>query len=453
MAHRFARLRGVRFVNDDGEAAGGDGAHLFGDDGEFLQRGGDDFLARFERFLQLTRAFVNGLHHAQRLLEGLHGAAQLTVEDAAVGDDDDRVEDGAVVFVVQDGKLVRQPGDGVAFAASSGVFDQVALTRSPFQRGGDQAAHGVELMVARENQQALARLPAVFVFFVVFVNEVLNQVEDAVARPNLFPQVGGGEAIEGGRVARAVVVAAIEGEEARGGAFEFDGEEDVVGVNGEVRQTAAVSEERFARVAVLTVLAHGVFDVLPRERVFEFDGEERDAVEEESHIEAVFVLLAVFQLAHDAEEVALIEFLRFGVEGADGFEVGEVEFDAERFDAFAEDIQRAAFVDFAREALKKMRFGFVGGVFAQFLPGFGLGDEDEVERVLRKQAEFFVVLLAEAFMVAACGVEARRAGAFAYTAAGFRVVGSACQQQGFDDGFKILFGGIGHGRFSLFQFL
>ncbi len=93
-----------------------------------MQGGGDDLLARFERLFELLRAFGDGLHHACGLLEGKDGASQLPIEDAAVGDDHNRVEDGLVVLVVQDGELMRQPGDGVALAAPSGVLDQVTLT-------------------------------------------------------------------------------------------------------------------------------------------------------------------------------------------------------------------------------------------------------------------------------------------------------------------------------------
>ena len=87
MTHALAGLRRVRFVDDDGEALARDGAHLFGDDREFLQGGGDDLLARFQRLLELLRTFGNRLDHAGGLFEGDDGVAQLPVENAAIGDD------------------------------------------------------------------------------------------------------------------------------------------------------------------------------------------------------------------------------------------------------------------------------------------------------------------------------------------------------------------------------
>ena len=161
-------------------------------------------------------------------------------------------------------------------------------------------------MIAGKDQFLFAGLFAVVIFFIVFVNEVLKEVENAIARPDLFPEIGGGEAVPGVGVARAIFRAAIEGNETRGCAFEFGGEINNIGVHREVGETAAEGEERFARITVLPILADGVLHGLTRERIFEFNGEDGQAVEEESGIEAVLILLTVFQLAHDAEEVALI---------------------------------------------------------------------------------------------------------------------------------------------------
>ena len=61
----------------------------------------------------------------------------LLVEDAPVGDDDDRVEDLLVVALQAD-ELVREPGDGVRLAAARRVLDQVALARAVRAHIGQQ---------------------------------------------------------------------------------------------------------------------------------------------------------------------------------------------------------------------------------------------------------------------------------------------------------------------------
>ena len=56
-----------------------------------------------------------------------------------------------------------------------------------------QFADGVELLVAREDQEALAGLAALLVFLLHLVDELAHQVEHAVARPGFIPQVTGVE--------------------------------------------------------------------------------------------------------------------------------------------------------------------------------------------------------------------------------------------------------------------
>ena len=179
----------------------------------------------------------------------LMASLKLAVQDAAVGDDDDGIEDRAVLGVVQRGQLVREPGDGEALAAPGGVLDQVAPARAVAAGVGDHAPDGVELLVAREDQAG--RSPAVVVLVLDFVNELADQIEDAVARPDLVPEVVRGVSAPGGRdggIAGAAELAAVEGQEAGLRASELRGDEDPVRVDREVGETAAVGEERLAGV-------------------------------------------------------------------------------------------------------------------------------------------------------------------------------------------------------------
>jgi hypothetical protein len=50
-----------------------------GDDGEFLEGGDDDVLACFDRFLELSRVFVDGADDAIGLLELFDGVLELLV--------------------------------------------------------------------------------------------------------------------------------------------------------------------------------------------------------------------------------------------------------------------------------------------------------------------------------------------------------------------------------------
>src|SRR4051794_34162877 len=87
---------------------------------------------------------------------------------------------------------MSEPPNCKGFAASRRVFDQVAVSGPVPARVGDQLAHTIELLVARENQKTLAGLAAPLVLLLDFMDELADEVEHTVARPGLFPQIGGG---------------------------------------------------------------------------------------------------------------------------------------------------------------------------------------------------------------------------------------------------------------------
>src|SRR5713101_1557248 len=393
----------MRFVDDEREAFAGQLADLLGDHGKLLKRGDDDRLARLERLLELARGGVDVLDHAQRLLELAHRRLELAIEHPPVGDDHDRVEDALVAGVVERREPVGEPGDGEALAAPSRVLDQVALPRPASARVGHQPAHAVELLVAREDQGALAGLAPLLVLLLALVDELAHQVEHAVARPRLVPQVRGGvPRARGrhGRIAGPAELALIEREEARLRPGEPRRDVDQVRIHREVRQAAAVGEERLARVAVGLVLADRVLDVLPVERVLQLGGEDRDAVEEEHEVEAVLVLRAIADLAYHGEEVRRVQPPCLLVEPASWTEVGELELAARVLDAVPQHVERAAPLDLGGNALQELLLHRRAVVLLELLPLPGLRGENEVHHVARQEAERAVVLLGAALAVA-----------------------------------------------------
>ena len=90
---RLAALARVRLVDDDGEApAAVLVADLVEDERELLDRRDDDLLAALDELAQVARVLGVADRRAH-LRELLDRVADLLVEDAPVGDDDDRVED------------------------------------------------------------------------------------------------------------------------------------------------------------------------------------------------------------------------------------------------------------------------------------------------------------------------------------------------------------------------
>jgi len=103
------------------------------------------------------------------------------------------------------------------------------------------------------------------------VDELPHEVEDAVPRPRVLSEIGGRVALAGGwhgRIASAAELPLIERKEARLGASEVRGDVDQIRVHREVRETAAVGEERLARVAVRLVLRMASSTSCPLSRFF-----------------------------------------------------------------------------------------------------------------------------------------------------------------------------------------
>ena len=126
---RFAALARVRLVDDDREVPVAMlVADLVEDERELLDRRDDDLLAALDELAQVARVLgmADGRAHLGELLDRV---PDLLVEDAPVGDDDDRVEDGRRSFSQAD-ELMGEPGDRVRLAAAGRVLDQVAPARA-----------------------------------------------------------------------------------------------------------------------------------------------------------------------------------------------------------------------------------------------------------------------------------------------------------------------------------
>lgn len=85
-------------------------------------------------------------HRRADLGELLDGVPDLLVQDHAIGDDDDRVEDVGVVLPQAD-ELERQPSDGVGLAAPSRMFNKIATPGTMLGHVRQELSYDVELVV------------------------------------------------------------------------------------------------------------------------------------------------------------------------------------------------------------------------------------------------------------------------------------------------------------------
>ena len=408
-------------------------ADLIENEGELLDRRDDDLLAGLDEPSQVAGTL--GVSHRRAHLGVFPDrVSDLPVEDAAVGDDDDRVEDRSVVLFQPD-QLVGQPCDRKALPAARRVLDQITLPRAAGSRVGQELAHRVDLVIARPDLDS-PLLPCLGVLRFHDLGVVLQDVGQAPAGQHLAPQVVRPQAVGVGRVSRTVVPTPVEGQEPGGLSLEMGAEMDLVLVHREVGRATAELEELLARVAVLPVLLHGVAHRLLGEAVLEFEGEDRKTVDEESDVEcALGAVPAVAELTGDGEAIlpeALLGLLVLGRGGS----VEQVEFVRTVPDAVSEDVDGAAFGDLALQPGKEPAAS--GAVFGQSQGrgGFGLGGVQEGAELNQVDAVLTVVV---AVVAAGPAYAAVPGGRVADGAIGRRVAGIAGQALT-DQAFEAAFG-------------
>ena len=356
-----AGLRGVRLVGDDGEVPAlqslgfGDGLQreregLDGDDDDRCpghQRGGE--------FGGLGAGVAaDGDHDAGLVLDLVDRILQLGIQHRPVRHDDDGVEDLLVAGTVQGAELVRGPGDRVGLAGPGGVLHEVAVAGAFGAGGLDELVDDVPLVVAGE-QQGLADFPfagdGVGRVADLQVQELADDVQPGVTLQDLLPQVAGGRALGVDRVPGMAVVAEVEGQEVGVLALELGGHLDFVVADGEVHQGAAAEgQQRLVLVLgvpgqpVLAVLLDGVIDVL-REVGLEFDGRDRQAVDEQDQVDALQgVDRGVVHLPDHPEADLAVALQRLRVQAHGRLELAHVELSGDILEPGAQDREHAGFL-------------------------------------------------------------------------------------------------------------
>ena len=305
---------------------------------------------------------------------------------------------------------MREPGDGVALAAAGRVLHQVITPRALRAPRRHQPAHGVKLVITWKDHGFLAQLLYFalaaarheHVLFLGFeVQEPAHDIEQRIARPDLFPQIRRAVTLGIRRIARAMVVALIERQEMRRLPFQLGGHVPEVRVHGEMHQRAFLeAEHRLARVAILAVLAHGVKDVLLGERVLEFCRRHRQAVDGEHQIEGFLVLVREMHLARHRQPVLRIERRRLGVHPACRREVRHAHQLAETVEAVSQHVQHAEARQRLGEVVEQLRLGVLAMIRGDGVPDFRLGVLNELDCNSREQAADAVEIVRVALHVA-----------------------------------------------------
>ena len=210
LGRQAAALAGVRLVNDDGK-----GcvlmvvADFIQNVRKFVYGGDDDFFAAGNGLAQVA-GMLRPLHGVAHLHELLDGVAYLLVQIHTIRHHNDGIHHGLAVFL-QPHQLVRQPGNGVGFAAARRMLDEVFVPDAFLLHIGKKRTHHHKLMKARKNL-LMTDFFGVFVNFGNNLRVVFDDVGKRLLLQNVFPQIGRLEAVRVDGIARAVVMSFVKGQ-------------------------------------------------------------------------------------------------------------------------------------------------------------------------------------------------------------------------------------------------
>ena len=292
------------------------------------------------------------------MLELVDRVLQLLVEHAAVGNDHDRIEDHLVLVVVQAGEPVSEPGDGVALAAAGRVHDQVVVPGLLVLAAASELPHRSRAggSAGRSSFSFLTFFPSDFLLDDLQVHEPGEDVEQAVALPDLLPQVGGLVAASGCPGCPRQPSPLLKGRKSVLFPGEAGGHVHQVGIDGEVDQRPLLElEEQVVGVAVVLVLPDGVVHILAGQGVLQFGGDDRDAIQTQSQVEGLGARSLEQQLANNGEPVLLVEGQFIGIHAVARAEVRDFDRLAKALEAVAQHVEAAARVHGLAEFVQQGR--------------------------------------------------------------------------------------------------
>ena len=276
-------------------------ADLRDDERELLNCGDDDTLAVCNCLRQIPGMLRpnNGITYLHKLFNGI---PNLLVENAAVGNHDNRVNHGTSIFLKAD-QLMGKPSDGIGLAASGTVLDQILLTHTVAFHISQQLFNHIQLMVSGKN--LLHRL--LFCLRVHFLHNlriVLNDPRQLLLGQDILPKIVCHDAIRVRRVACTVIVALVKWQEPAVLAAQLGAEFDPCIVQRKMNHASFEGEQSISRVSVGFVLLHRVIGVLLCELVFQLKGDYRQSIDKNTQVQSQLArILGITELTGHAENV------------------------------------------------------------------------------------------------------------------------------------------------------
>ena len=178
---------------------------------------------------------------------------------------------------------MSQPGNGFCFSASGRMLDEVVARCMIHNDIVHNTLNGTKLMETRENQHlGFLDFSGICIsgFFFLDVNKTLNQEQDFIFHPDVFPHIGNIQAIFVVRISLAEIFANVKWIKECICTFEFGCKIRFVQIHSKgCENTNLGLEKTSGSITLFLILFDGVFVGLTGCVAFKFDGKYRQTVE------------------------------------------------------------------------------------------------------------------------------------------------------------------------------
>ena len=361
----------MRLVDDNGESLAFQPCNAVHDVRELLNRGRNNFCVAVQGTCKVGRvAFI--VHHTDKsgfVLHAHNGFLKLAVDNNAIGDDDDIIENDLIIRIMQRSKPMRQPCDRVRFAGACAVLNQIILRRAILTHIHQQLADHVKLMISWENDIfGLLRFSGqlILAFLRFDEDELADEVEDSILFQNILPHIGDTVLVFEGGVTRtgidAFAVAHVEWQEKGRVSGKLGGHIDLLQIHRKVHKASSLkAEQSGVRVTINTVLINGILVRLTGGIAFQLKRHDGNAIQEDDQVNTL--IIACPDLLHNGENILLVPCQQFPVKGGSGLGVHKLQLHIGDFNAMLQHIQQTAarFCDLSIDEADKgvLQVGFV----------------------------------------------------------------------------------------------
>ena len=183
------------------------------------------------------------------------------------------------------------------------MLNEILLPNTICFHIGKQLRYNIELVVTGENLLFLF-LFGVLVHLDDDLRVVFYNQRQFFLGEDILPKIIGHKAVWIRRVTCSIIISLVKGQKPAVLSGKFRAELDTGIVYGKMHHASLKGEQRLTGIAVIFVLLHSIINILLRELVFQFKGDNRQTVYKNAHIKGQLPgILRIAKLTGHAENV------------------------------------------------------------------------------------------------------------------------------------------------------